>query len=45
MKKRAILYTENMENLLSLAEFLVSDNWEIVSWIQEHSRDCGKIPS
>jgi len=31
MKKRAILYTENMENLLSLAEFLVSDNWEIIS--------------
>ncbi len=31
MKKRAILYTENMENLLLLAEFLVSDNWEIIS--------------
>lgn len=31
MKKRAIIFTENMEMLTTLAEYLVSDNWEILS--------------
>ena len=31
MKKRAIIYTENMEQLPALAEFLICDDWEIVS--------------
>ena len=31
MTKRAILYTENLEGLPALAEFLKSDNWEIIS--------------
>ncbi len=31
MKKRAIIYTENMEQLPQLAEFLICDDWELVS--------------
>lgn len=31
MKKRAIIYTENMEQLPALAEFLICDDWEIIS--------------
>lgn len=31
MKRRAIIYTENFEQIQPLAEFLVSDDWEILS--------------
>ncbi len=31
MKKRAIIFTENLDRCPSLAEFLVSDDWEIIS--------------
>lgn len=31
MKKKAIIYTENTNKLLALANYLVQDNWEIIS--------------
>lgn len=31
MKKKAILYTNNFEKLATLAQYLVHDNWEILS--------------
>ena len=31
MKKKAILYTSNFEKLATLAQYLVHDNWEILS--------------
>ena len=31
MKKKAILYTSNFEKLATLAQYLVHDDWEIIS--------------